>query len=81
MASFIGGQVARSIHDHFQDLQSKRRFDPCDLASGRAYVASYVSFIHYVEGLDSAARRAAESHYPDAPGTQADSHKGTPALS
>lgn len=73
VARFIGTQVARGIHDRFQDLQSKRRFDSSDLTSGRAYVASYVSFIHYVEGLDSAARRAAEGHYPDAPGTQADS--------
>ena len=72
VARFITEEVARGIHDRFQDLQSKRRFDPADLAAGRAYVASYVSFIHYVEGLDTAARRAAEGHYPDGPGAQRD---------
>ena len=80
VATFVGTQVARGIHDRFQDLQSKRRFDPSDLAAGRAYVASYVSFIHYVEGLDSAARRAPEGHYPDVPGARAaaphDRHPG-----
>ena len=60
VARFISGEVTRGIHDRFEDLQSKRRFDPADLAAGRAYVASYVSFIHYVEGIDVAARRAAE---------------------
>lgn len=61
----IDHQVSNGIRDRFQDLQSKRAFDPADLAAGRAYVASYVSFIHYVEGLDAAARQAAQGHHPD----------------
>lgn len=63
---FISEEVARGISDRFRDLQSRRRFDPADLAAGRAYIASYVSFIHYVEAIDAAARSAAEGHYPDA---------------
>ena len=79
VSRFMGEQVTRGIHDRFQDLQSKRRFAPADLAAGRAYVASYVSFIHYVEGLDSAARSAAEGHYPDPSGAQAGGlHEGHP---
>ena len=65
VVQFITDEVARGLHDRFQDLQRKRRFDPADLAAGRAYVASYVAFIHYVEGIDVAARSAAEGHYPD----------------
>lgn len=63
---FISEAVTRGISDRFRDLQSRRRFDPADLAAGRAYIASYVSFIHYVEAIDAAARSAAEGHYPDA---------------
>lgn len=66
VAKFLGDEMVRGIHDRFQELRSKRRFHPADLAAGRAYVASYVSFIHYVEGIDVAARCAAEGHYPEA---------------
>jgi hypothetical protein len=74
VAAFIGGEVERGIHARFQDLQRLRRFDPADLAAGRAYVASYVSFIHYVEGIDVAARSAAEGHYPEASNATVASH-------
>lgn len=67
VTQFIRDEAARGISDRFRNLQSRRRFDPADLAAGRAYVASYVSFIHYVEAIDAATRSAAEGHYPDAP--------------
>ena len=66
VVQYLQGQVVRGLRDRFRDLQRRRVFAPADLAAGRAYVAGYVSFIHYVEGLDVAARRAAEGHYPDA---------------
>lgn len=75
VARFIGDEVVDGIHTRFQDLQRRRRFDPADLAAGRAYVGSYVAFIHYVEGIDAAARSAAEGHYPDGRAvTGAESH-------
>ncbi len=79
VTQFIGAQVARGIHNRFQDLESKRRFDPADMATGRAYVASYVSFIHFVERLDAAARGAAEGHSPDGSGARTETpHEGHP---
>lgn len=62
---FINDQVLHGIRDRFRNLQSKRSFDPADVAAGRAYVASYVSFIHYVEALDAAVRQTAEEHHTD----------------
>jgi hypothetical protein len=80
VARFIGEEVVHGIHERFQDLQRKRHFAPADLAAGRAYVASYVTFIHYVEGLDAAARQKAEGPHSDRPAGQAslahDSHMG-----
>ena len=65
LVQFMRERVVEGISERFRDVRSKRDFRPGDLAAGRAYVASYVSFIHYVEGLD-AARRAAAGPYPDA---------------
>lgn len=39
------------VKDLFGDLQSKKNFELNDVDSGRKYVESYVTFIHYVEGL------------------------------
>jgi hypothetical protein len=44
---------------------SKRNFRPDDLAAGRDYVASYVSFVHYVEGLHEASSSTAAGHYAE----------------
>ena len=46
----------------FSDLQSKMNYDVNDLISGRAYVAAYVHFIHYVEGLFSLEEKEMEEH-------------------
>lgn len=39
------------IKDYFADVLSKKNYDVNDVKEGREYVASYVHFIHYVEGL------------------------------
>lgn len=39
------------VLNYFSDLQSKRNYNVNDLTAGREYVAAYVHFIHYVEGL------------------------------
>ena len=63
--AFMTGEVTQGLRSRFEDLQQKRRVRSRDLASGRAYVASYVSFVHYVEGLHGAAASPAEGHYPE----------------
>ena len=76
VTQFISDQVTHGIRDRFEDLQGKRRFDPADLAAGRAYVASYVSFIHYVEALDATARPAAAGHHANSGETPIVPHEG-----
>ena len=65
LLAFMTGEVTQGLRSRFEDLQQKRRVRSRDLASGRAYVASYVSFVHYVEGLHGAAASPAEGHYPE----------------
>lgn len=75
LANFATKEVERGIHDKFADLQRKRNFRPDDLAAGRTYVESYVSFVHYVEGLHEAARSGAAGHYPEGQPAQAEHHE------
>ena len=78
LSQVVAGEVTQGIHARFEDLQSKRQFDRTDLAAGRDYISSYVSFIHYVEAIDVAARSLAEGHYAEGAAI-AETGPGTPA--
>lgn len=62
----LTSEVTRSLRARFETLQYRRNFNPSDLQAGREYVESYVSFIHYAEGVHEAATAKAEGHYPEA---------------
>lgn len=53
----------KNVKTLFTDLQSKMNYDVNDVKSGREYVAAYVHFIHYVEGLFSGEDKPTEEHY------------------
>lgn len=65
LAAFITKEAKRELQKRFEELQSKRNFRADDVAAGRAYVASYVTFVHFVEGLHQATNAKAIGHFPD----------------
>lgn len=73
LEAFAVKEVQQAIHEKFAALQHRRNFRPDDLAAGREYVASYVSFVHFVEGLHQAAKSGADGHYPE--GQEAAKHR------
>ena len=75
LTAFAAKEVERGIHEKFADLQRKRSFRPEDLAAGREYVASYVAFVHYVEGLHQAVEATAVGHYQEGQPTPAAHHE------
>lgn len=54
--------AAHGLQARFQKLQAARNYKPSDLAAGRAYVKAYVEFLHYAEGLGSAALAGGHAH-------------------
>jgi hypothetical protein len=48
-----------------REVLEKKRFAPDAIEAGRAYVRSYVEFIHYVERLHEAATVPPEGHGPE----------------
>jgi hypothetical protein len=47
--------VHEGVHRHFHAAYHRRKFDANDVAAGRDFVAAYVPYVHYVEGLWDAA--------------------------
>lgn len=62
----LSGQLQHQLEESFRRVQNSKAYQPAQVEAGRRYVASYVSYIHYVERL----HRAIES---------ADSRHGAPA--
>ena len=58
VVKLLSDAVRHGLHQRYHAAMSRRRFDPDDVAEGRAYVEAYVPYIHYVEGLWQAATRA-----------------------
>jgi hypothetical protein len=63
LKAFAVKEVEHGIEAKFAELQRKQNFRANDLTAGRAYVASYVSFVHYIEGLHEAVQSGAAGHY------------------
>jgi hypothetical protein len=58
--------VEQGIQAAFHRVQERKKFDSSNVSAGREYVESYVTFIHYVEGLYEAAKNQAHGHFPEA---------------
>ena len=75
LTAFAMKDVERGIGEKFADLQKKRSFQPDDVTAGRAYIASYVTFVHYVEGIHQAVDARAAGHYSEGEPAPAEHHE------
>ena len=54
--------VGEGVRRHFREAYHRRKYDANDVEAGRDYVAAYVPYVHYVEGLWEAATGAHPHH-------------------
>lgn len=66
LQQLLSRAVQDGLRQQFQRVMSRRNYDPNDVAAGRAYVQSYVEYVHYVERLYESATRTAAGHYAEA---------------
>jgi hypothetical protein len=64
VAKLLTEAVRQGLHTRFHGLMAKKSFGPDDIAAGREFIESYVTFIHYVEGLyEMATQSVAGAHH------------------
>lgn len=68
----ITSHIAQGIRQRFQRALETRQQVEHSVPAGRAYVAAYVEFTHYVEGLHAAAAGPAHAH--NEPAAEASGH-------
>jgi hypothetical protein len=59
VATLISGRMEQGLHRTFEDVMKKKKYNPNDVAAGRAYASAYVEYTHYVERLFNAAETLA----------------------
>lgn len=62
VARLVKQQAEHGLHTQFDAVAAKRKFNPNDVEAARAFVAAYVGYVHYVEGLYNAAVGAKGGH-------------------
>ena len=65
VAKLLTGRVQDGVREHFQRAMDQKKFNKDNVETGRAYVETYVTFIHYVEGIYQAAQSPAHGHYEE----------------
>ena len=65
VATLLTGVVHEGLHKKFEEVQARKNYAKDDVEAGRKYVAAYVEFVHYVEGVHAAASGEAGEHAHD----------------
>ena len=69
VVKLVNEAAHNGLHKRFEEVSSRKNFAKDDVVTGREYVAAYVKYVHYVEGVyDAASGDAAEhAHAESAP--------------
>ena len=66
VVKLLTDQIQKGIHEQFKKVMARKKFNKDDVAAGREYIETYVTFIHYVEHLYEASKEPSHGHYPEA---------------
>lgn len=59
LGKLVSDRMEKGLHARFDEVLANRKYDPNDVAAGRAYSSAYVEFTHYAERLYNAAETMA----------------------
>lgn len=74
VSTLLANTMNAGLSERFGQLLEARRHVGDDVEGGRRYVAAYVQFIHYVEGLHQGAVGPVHGHAEEAPAAPAHAH-------
>jgi hypothetical protein len=69
VAKLVKERVEQGLHQQFDTVASKKKYNPNDVAAARSFVGAYVEYVHYVERLYDAAGVSHGEHAQDKPAT------------
>lgn len=79
LVKLVVAAVEEGIRHRFEETAEKKKHAEHDVENGRAYVASYVEFIHYGERIYQAAVHPPSHHAPEGPAAAHEGHEAPAA--
>lgn len=61
----LTSEVEEGVRKHFKEAMQAKGYSPNDVKAGRKFVEAYVEYVHFAEGIGSAAASPAHGHYPE----------------
>ena len=71
LAKVVSERMHKGLDKQFHVVVAKKKYNPNDVAAGRAYVHAYVEYVHYAERLYDAAETLAPTGPQAKPGAHA----------
>jgi hypothetical protein len=69
VARLVSERMERGLHRQFEEVMKNKKYNPNDVAGGRAFASAYVEYTHYVERLYDAGETLAPGRVQkEAPG-------------
>lgn len=68
LIQLITAETRAGLAARFDQAMKARRFESADLEAGRAYIRTYVAFIHFAESAHTTAVHPEGGHYPEPSG-------------
>jgi len=65
LVKLLTDTVGNGVHEQFKHVMANKNYKADDVKAGREYVETYVTFVHYVEGLYEKAKKATHGHYSE----------------
>jgi hypothetical protein len=73
LLQLLTDEVHKGLHKYFQNVVSKKDYNPNDVDAGREFVESYVLFVHFVERVYETVTLSPKGHYSES--EEKDTHK------
>lgn len=74
LAKLVFDRTEKGLHEHFDQVMAKKKYNPDDVEAGRGYASAYVEFTHYAERLYNAAQTMSPEHVQKTPAAPAHTH-------
>ncbi len=68
--------MEEGLRERFAKANGLKNYRKSDVEAGRKYVAAYVTYLHYAEGLHAASASAAHGHFEETPEKEAEAPAG-----
>ena len=76
LAKILVAGMEEGLRERFAKANGLKNYRKSDVEAGRQYVAAYVTYLHYAEGLHAASASAVHGHFEETPEKEAEAPAG-----